>query len=157
MVMSEALAAEALKKFRVIYGTVRKHSRSMERACGVGGAQVWALAVIARRPGLRVTEFARELSIHPSTASNLLDKLERAGYVHRSRSADDHRVVELQLTEAGRALLARAPQPHSGVLTHALEQLPDSLLQRLIEDLRAVIDRMQVKDERAATQPLTDL
>ncbi|MFN3593220.1 MAG: MarR family winged helix-turn-helix transcriptional regulator [Thiobacillaceae bacterium] len=155
--MSKALAAEALKQFRVIYGTVRKHSRDMERACGVGGAQVWALAVLARRPGMRVTEFARELSIHPSTASNLLDKLERAGYVRRSRNAGDHRVVELHLTEAGQALLARAPQPHSGVLTHALEQLPDSLLERLIEDLQAVTERMQIKDERAATQPLTDL
>ncbi len=155
--MSEALAAEALKKFRVIYGTVRKHSRNMERACGVGGAQVWALAVLARRPGIRVTEFARELSIHPSTASNLLDKLERAGYVQRSRSADDQRVVELKLTEAGQAVLARAPQPHSGVLTHALEQMPASLLQRLIEDLQAVTERMQIKDEGAASQPLTDL
>lgn len=155
--MSETLAAEALKKFRVIYGTVRKHSRDMERACGVGGAQVWALAVLARRPGIRVTEFARELSIHPSTASNLLDKLERAGYVQRSRSADDQRVVELKLTEAGQAVLARAPQPHSGVLTHALEQMPASLLQRLIEDLQAVTEHMQIKDERAASRPLTDL
>lgn len=155
--MSETLAAEALKKFRVIYGTVRKHSRDMERACGVGGAQVWALAVLARRPGIRVTEFARELSIHPSTASNLLDKLERAGYLRRSRCAGDHRVVELFITEAGQALLARAPQPHCGVLTHALEQLPDSLLERLIEDLEAVTERMQIRDERAATQPLTDL
>ncbi|MCS6785739.1 MAG: MarR family transcriptional regulator [Thiobacillaceae bacterium] len=155
--MSEALAAEALRQFRLIYGAVRKHSREMERACGVGGAQVWALAVLARSPGLRVTELAQRLSIHPSTASNLLDKLERAGYVRRSRQAQDQRVVELSLTEAGRALLARAPQPWSGVLTHALEQLPEASLQRLVADLREVTGRLQVADARAAGKPLTEL
>jgi DNA-binding MarR family transcriptional regulator len=155
--MNEALAAEALKKFRIIYGAVRKHSRNMERACGVGGAQVWALALMARTPGLRVTQLARELSIHPSTASNLLDKLERAGLAERARNSADQRVVQLYLTEAGQKVLARAPQPHSGVLTHALEQLPEDVLRRLIEDLQAVTEHLQLADEAAAARPLTEL
>jgi len=155
--MNEALAAEALKKFRIIYGAVRKHSRNMERACGVGGAQIWAMALLARTPGLRVTQLARDLSIHPSTASNLLDKLERAGLVQRTRDSADQRVVQLYLTEAGEKVLARAPQPLSGVLTHALEQLPEDLLRRLIEDLHAVTDHLQVADAAAASKPLTEL
>ncbi len=155
--MNEALAAEALKKFRIIYGAVRKHSRNMERACGVGGAQVWALALMARTPGLRVTQLARDLSIHPSTASNLLDKLERAGLVERARNSTDQRVVQLYLTEAGQKTLAQAPQPHSGVLTHALEQLPEDVLRRLIEDLQAVTEHLQIADEAAAARPLTEL
>lgn len=155
--MNEALAAEALKRFRIIYGAVRKHSRNMERTCGVGGAQIWAMAIMARTPGLRVTELARALAIHPSTASNLLDKLERAGLVQRARSSEDQRVVQLHLTEAGQQVLACAPQPLSGVLTHALEQLPEELLQQLIENLQAVIDNLQVADDSAASKPLTEL
>lgn len=155
--MNEALAAEALKRFHIIYGAVRKHSRNMERTCGVGGAQIWAMALMARTPGLRVTQLARDLSIHPSNASNLLDKLERAGLVQRARSSEDQRVVQLYLTEAGQQVLARAPQPLSGVLTHALEQLPEELLQQLIEDLQAVTDNLQVADDSAASKPLTEL
>jgi DNA-binding MarR family transcriptional regulator len=155
--MNEALAAEALKKFRIIYGAVRQHSRNMERACGVGGAQIWAMATLARTPGMRVTQLARALSIHPSTASNLLDKLERAGLVRRERDSTDQRVVQLYLTEAGEKVLARAPQPLSGVLTHALENLPDEVLGRLIEDLKAIIDRLQVADDSAAAKPLSVL
>lgn len=155
--MNEALAAEALKKFRIIYGAVRKHSRNMERACGVGGAQIWAMALIAKTPGLGVTQLARALSIHPSTASNLLDKLERAGLIRRTRSSEDQRVVQLYLTEAGQEVLARAPQPLSGVLTHALERLPEAALRRLIEDLQAVTERLEVADESAASKPLTEL
>lgn len=155
--MNEALAAEALKRFRIIYGAVRKHSRNKERACGVGGAQIWAMALLARTSGLRVTQLARDLSIHPSTASNLLDKLERAGLVQRARSSEDQRGVQLYLTEAGQQVLARAPQPLSGVLTHALEQLPEKLLQQLIEDLQAVTDNLQVADDSAASKPLTEL
>ncbi|MGQ9686038.1 MAG: MarR family winged helix-turn-helix transcriptional regulator [Thiobacillaceae bacterium] len=155
--MNETLATEALKRFRIIYGAVRKHSRNMEKACGVGGAQIWAMAIMARTPGLRVTELARALAIHPSTASNLLDKLERAGLVQRTRDSSDHRVVQLNLTGAGQEVLARAPQPLSGVLTHALERLPDALLARLVEDLQAVIDRIQTADDSAASKPLTEL
>lgn len=155
--MNEALVSEALKRFRIIYGAVRKHSRNMERACGVGGAQIWAMALMARTPGLRVTQLARDLSLHPSTASNLLDKLERAGLVQRARNSEDQRVVQLYLTEAGQKVLARAPQPWSGVLTHALEQLPEAVLRRLIDDLRAVTDNLQVADESAASKPLTEL
>lgn len=155
--INETLTAEALRKFRIIFGAVRKHSRNMERACGVGGAQVWAMATIAKTPGLRVTQLARELSIHPSTASNMLDKLERAGLVQRTRAHADQRIVQLYLTEAGQRVLARAPQPVSGVLTHALEQLPEALLRRLIEDLQAITDRLQVADAYAASVPLTEL
>ncbi len=155
--MSNDLATDALRRFRIIFGAVRRHSHNMERACGVGGAQVWAMAVVARQPGIRVTQLAREMSIHPSTASNLLDKLERAGLVQRERASGDQRVVELYLTEAGEALLRRAPPPLSGVLTHALEQMPELLLARLVEDLQAVIDRMGVADAAAAARPLSEL
>jgi len=98
-----ALAArEALRQFRVIFGAVRQHFQAVEKACGVSGAQIWAMAALHQTPGMKVSELAQALSIHASTASNLLDKIEKSGLIRRERNSVDQRVVRLYLTDAGK-------------------------------------------------------
>ena len=155
--MSEQLPRDVLKKFRIIFGAVRQHFHAVEKACGVSGAQVWVMAALAEQPGMRVSQIADALSIHQSTASNLLDKVETAGLVRRSRSHKDQRVVELYLTEAGEVALAQAPMPFTGVLPHALEQLPSAVLERLNADLQAIIGQFEKADAHAAEKPLSEL
>ncbi len=151
------LAREALQRFRIVFGAVRQHFRAVEKACGVSGAQVWVLAALEESPGLKVSQLAKALSIHTSTASNLLDKVEAAGLIRRERSQQDQRVVHLYLTEAGTAALARAPRPFTGVLPHALGQLPEKVLVRLNADLQQVIAHMATADSKAAHKPLSEL
>lgn len=150
-------SAEALKKFRIVFSAVRQHFRAVEKACGVSGAQVWVMAILAERPGLRVTELARTLSIHQSTASNLLHKVEKAGLVKRTRSQRDQRVVELELTEAGATALSKAPKPYTGLLYYALGQMKDADLVLLNTSLDTLIGHMSNVDLTAADQPLSEL
>lgn len=152
-----AQATEALKKFRIIFAAVRQHFRAVEKACGVSGAQVWVLAALAGQPGMRVTELARQLHIHQSTASNLLHKTEKAGLVKRTRSQKDQRVVELDITEAGRAILDKAPKPYTGLLPYTLGLMSAADLAGLNEGLSKVIKHMIHVDETAAEQPLSEL
>lgn len=150
-------AAEALRQFRVIFGAVRQHFQAVEKACGVSGAQIWAMAALQQTPGMKVSELAQAMSIHPSTASNLLDKLEQAGLVRRERSSADQRVVTLQLTDAGQHALKNAPQPLTGILTHALGQLTDDALCRLNADLAELIAHMGAVNVRDAQKPLSGI
>lgn len=41
------LPLQVLKKFRIIYGTVRQHFREIERTCGVTGSQLWVMQEVA--------------------------------------------------------------------------------------------------------------
>ncbi|TAK41553.1 MAG: MarR family transcriptional regulator [Betaproteobacteria bacterium] len=148
---------EVLGAFRVIFGSVRRHFAWLESACGVGGAQIWALAVMAKRPGLRVGDLAEALSIHQSTASNLAERLIRQGLAKRRRDGGDQRVVHLELSARGRSLLKRAPRPLQGVLPDALERLPAGTLRRLKADLGVLVRSLHAKDDRAAYLPLADL
>lgn len=150
-------AHAALGKFRIIFGAIRQHFREVEKACGVSGAQVWVLATLAESPGLRVTELAEALSIHASTASNLLDKIEKSGLIRRERGTQDQRVVRLYLTQAGQSALAAAPKPFTGVLPHALNQLPPETLARLGADLDTLIGHMDLTNTRDAQKPLSEL
>lgn len=151
------LPLEVLKKFRLIFKAIQHHSLWVETCSGVTSAQLWAMSELASRPGSNVSDLARSMSIHQSTVSNLLDKLERKGLINRERKSLDQRVVTVQLTETGRELLAKAPAPQQGILQHALFQLPDESLRILATHLESLIREMAIKDEEAATQPLNPL
>lgn len=143
-----------LKQFRVVVGNVKEHYRDVERVTGVGGAQLWALWAVSAQPGLKVSDLARELAIHQSTASNLLDRLEKQGYLIRQREAGDQRKVSITLTKAGKAVVARAPGPAIGVLQHALLELDNPTLSALQKNLDALIDAIGVKRTAGAGTPL---
>lgn len=155
--MTNPLATETLKQLRIIISAVRQHFRALEEACGVSGAQIWILSAIAETPGITVSQLGKTLSVHVSTVSNMLDKLAKAGLVERLRREDDRRVVNLHLTAEGLAVLARAPQPLTGLVPHALENLPEPALVRLNEDLALLIQQMKYVDHDNADKPLSVL
>ncbi len=137
-------ALEALKLFRVIFKSANKHFHEIEKVAGIGGASLWALAEIADSPDLTVSGLAKAMTVHQSTASNLMDKLDAGGYILRTRSVEDRRVVHLSLTDKGRDVLAKAPPPYRGILPDALMRMnPESLalLNRTLVELIAGMDR----------------
>ena len=108
-------ALETLKLFRIIFKSANRHFHEVEKLAGIGGASLWALAEIMEADELKVSELAANMSIHQSTASNLLDKLESEGYITKVKSTLDRRVVYLKITDLGRQALAKAPLPHRGI------------------------------------------
>ncbi|WP_434811592.1 MarR family winged helix-turn-helix transcriptional regulator [Microbacterium sp. bgisy189] len=55
-----------------------------------------------------LSELADELAMEPATLSPLVKRLEAQGRVVRARRADDERVLDIGLTDTGRALRAQA-------------------------------------------------
>jgi len=142
-----------IRQLRVIIRALQGHSRNVERACGISAAQLWALWEVQLSAGLSVSELSRKLSVHPSTASNLLDKLEQGGLVERRRRERDQRIVRLFVTDAGRALLERAPAAPQGELNRALQEMEPGQLLGLEQALESVIARMASTEPRAGLQP----
>ena len=148
---------EVLKRFRLIFKSVQQHSQWVETHCGVTSAQLWAMWELSEKPGLKVTELAKTMSIHHSTASNMLDKLAKKDLIIRERISQDQRVVTVTLTEAGTKLINLAPSPPQGILQHSLFQLPENVLKSLAKDLDVLVKGMEIKDEDAAMLPLNPL
>lgn len=146
-----------MKQFRVIFRSIKKHSQFIEKKCRVSGSQLWALALVAETPGIRVTELAGKLSVHQSTTSNLIDQLAQKKLLRRERAASDNRVVKLYVTEAGEDVVRQAPQPLRGLLLDALEQLPAETLVHLNGSLGDLLQAMKSRDESAGGIPLTDI
>lgn len=150
-------AIAVLQQFRFIFKSAKKHFQWVEQETGISGSQLWALAQIASAPGLRVTELARALAIHQSTASNLVDKLVRRKLIRRERRREDQRVVQLFLTPRGKDIVAMAPKPYEGVLPDALMRLPQGDLGKLDGLLKSLARRMRVRDASGRRTPLADI
>ena len=75
---------------------------------GLTYTQYIVLLVLWEQDGISVSEIGEKLLLDNGTLSPLLKKMEQAGYVRRRRCREDDRVVEITLTEEGRALQEKA-------------------------------------------------
>lgn len=139
-----------VRSLRIVVQAKQAHSRWVEKQCGVSAAQLWAMWLLHERsgehtgqgPGLRVSDLSELMSIHPSTTSNMLDKLQRKGLIRRERATVDQRVVRLHLTAEGERLLEAAPQPPQGHVTQAIQRLSDAQLAALAGTLDTLVEAM---------------
>jgi DNA-binding MarR family transcriptional regulator len=149
-------AGRVLRQFRVVFNAIKVHFRQVESAAGIGGAQVWALSVIQARPGIGVSDLARAMDVHQSTASNLVKILLERAMVLSVKDTVDRRAHGLHLTAAGEAVLRAAPAPFAGVLPDALAGLDPRTLARLERDLEKLIAALQA-DRAGASVLMADL
>ena len=77
---------------------------------GLTYMQYIVLLVLWEKDGVSVTEIGEKLMLDNGTLSPLLKKMERAGYLERRRCREDDRVVEITLTDEGRALQEKAKE-----------------------------------------------
>lgn len=138
---------DVLQQLRVLFRNIQAHSRWVEKQCGVSAAQLWALWELQRAPGLRVSDLSRVLSVHQSTASNMLDKLEEKDLIRRERGGNDQRVVRLFVTDAGETVLEKAPEYARGAIMGALVKMPDPVIDELSDGLSQLISEMGINDD----------
>lgn len=149
-------AAQALRQFRVLFNAVSTHFRQVEQDTGLGGAQVWALSLIQKSPGLGVGGIAVGMDIHQSTASNLVKVLLKKELITLTKSDEDKRMVELRVTPEGKKALKKIPGPFEGVLPGALRQLDEATLSNLNRDLEKLV-LLLATDGAAGNIPLAHL
>jgi len=101
---------------------------------------------------LETRELARVLAVSRPAVVSATNTLERAGLVRRLRSADDRRLVTVELTPRGRALVARAQRA-----THDEERRLAAAFSR--EELRTLVrllGRMAAAVRDARPPAITD-
>ncbi|WP_430462221.1 MarR family winged helix-turn-helix transcriptional regulator [Thalassolituus sp. LLYu03] len=85
------------------------------------------------------------LVLDTGTMTPLLKRLEAAGLIERRRSADDERVVLVELTTAGRQLRSRAADVPASILCASHVSLDEAVALR--EELQGLIRRWSAPEE----------
>ncbi len=142
------------QQLRIVFKAIQAHSKRVESTCGLSSVRLWMLYEINNAPGIKVTVLASLLSIHISTCSNMLDKLEEKELIYRNRSKLDQRTVRLYLTNEGQAILAKAPSPPEGKLSSTLNKLSSAQIDELEKSLEFLVDTLQHDDKKAALTPI---
>ncbi|WP_206811626.1 MarR family winged helix-turn-helix transcriptional regulator [Paradesulfitobacterium ferrireducens] len=101
--------------------------------------QYWLLKRLNHRGPLTVGELATGLDITPSSVTIATKRLEKAGMVERRRLKGDERVVEVELTSAGKHIMEEWTKKQRRALTNLLKPLSPEEKGTLGELLRKVI------------------
>jgi DNA-binding MarR family transcriptional regulator len=112
--------------------------RLAERGEGVFAYQV--LSVLQRGGPCAQNELAESLGQHPAGISRLLDDIEEARLVRRTRDAADRRRLVVAITARGRGLLARHRPLVDAAVEHVLAPLARSERQTLRDLLWRMLD-----------------
>jgi DNA-binding MarR family transcriptional regulator len=94
--------------------------------------------------GVRMTDLSARLLVRTPSVSGVVTRLERLGLVRRHVSADDHRARRLQLTPAGRQLVARVLAGHAERMESLLAPLAAGQREDLARLLGRVADHLEV-------------
>jgi DNA-binding MarR family transcriptional regulator len=101
--------------------------------------QIGVILALASGRARSALELSREMSYDSGSMTRMLDRLEKKGFVRRTRSGADRRIVELRLTERGQDAAARLPAIGAAVLNEQLRGFSHTELDSLIAMLARVI------------------
>lgn len=144
--------SQVIDNLRRVFQAVGEFSRNAEAATGLTGPQLWAVKLLANSSPLKVSELARQMFLHPATMVGILDRLEGKGLVSRTRSTEDRRVVEIELTEQGKDVVFKAPEVAQLMLLKGLAALPEDVFCKAAEGMEIMVHLLGA--ENLTPQPL---
>ncbi|MEU6476367.1 MarR family transcriptional regulator [Streptomyces sp. NPDC047017] len=130
---------------------IRRRLRAGTTATRLRGAEVELLRLVEARPGVGVTEAAKELHLAGNSVSTLVNQLVRGGHLIRETDPADRRAARLLLTEAAGARLRDWRERRAALVHDQLDRLDEAdrdalraaipALRRLAENLHEEADR----------------
>jgi len=139
------LAEDVLHKFLQINRFLRQYARQMSEQ-GVRPMEMAILRFLLKTGPATVGQVQSYVYRSPGTTSTVIASLEEAGYVTRTRSTEDNRVVVVALTPAGRDLAENTPLGGIALLRQRLGDLEEARLHLLAEALAEIMRLMEVTD-----------
>jgi len=116
---------------------------------GISIGQMVLLRVLVHQGRATPKELAEALSVTTGNITGLLDKLEAAGLVTRTRSAEDRRVVHIDLTAKARQRFRKVQRAALDMLSEAFE----GWTQPQITQLQDLLERLSSNQRRAVAPP----
>ncbi|MGB5105920.1 MAG: MarR family transcriptional regulator [Candidatus Zixiibacteriota bacterium] len=129
---------------RLLQSVGRQQSQDFVRKYGITGQQLGALRIVALWPGISLGELSERLYLRISSVSGIVDRLEKRKYITRERNAVDRRVVNLNVTDAGRRVIRKTPLAGMGLLIHSINHLPTKQLQDILNGVRLLLKVIKV-------------
>jgi len=135
---------EALLQLLRTADTLWNASRAFFDQWNLSPSQFNVLSLLRSQPGgLSQTELSRELIMHRSNATGLVDRLEKRGLVQRQEVTGDRRAYRVVLTLAGTDLLQSILPKYYQRADEVWGDLGQAQVRRLVAELRTVAENAE--------------
>lgn len=127
---------------RDMVGASRELTGRMAAVMGMNANDMSAIGELTMNGPMGVADLARHLGIRSASATAMVDRLEQAGHVVRSRDDVDRRRVTVTETPAARQASFEAWAPTIGAIDDVCRDLDDSdraVVVRFLEDITAIL------------------
>ncbi len=152
--MKIKLQKEVLKHFREIFIQAKSELKDNVKKTGLSGAQLWIMQQVYNFNGISNAELAKNLTIHVSTCSLLVNKLIKKNLIEKNRDPKDERKIVLTLSPKGKQLMAKAPKSPEGAIPSTLKKLNIEELEELNTVLTKFAKKMKVHNKIYKDIPL---
>jgi len=106
-------------------------------------AQLKSLLIITGKGETNFSTLAQDLGVTPGDVTRIVERLESQGLVIRKPSPEDRRVIWLQATDKGRALLADLMESQTRHMVRILEYMSLDDLTSLLKGLSAFVHAVE--------------
>ena len=139
-------AEDIFRQFLAIQHHLRQYARQMDER-GIRPRDFSVLRFVMESGPVTIGDVQNYLVRSPSVASTVVAGLEKAGFVTRTRSTEDNRVVLVELTEQGRQFADDAPLGGLPLLRRKLKTLPTEQIETLEQAMNLLTNLLEMNDE----------
>jgi DNA-binding MarR family transcriptional regulator len=142
----EPFSDQVFHRFLALQHYLRRHARSLIDARGLTPRDLSVLRYLLESERATVGQVQAFVHKSPSTTSSLIAQLEERGYVTRTRSQEDNRVVIVELTATGQRIAENTPLGGLPLLRRRLGSLSEERLSEIHEVLNEIMHLMEATD-----------
>lgn len=140
----------SLIALRRIVRSTELFGKEIRQITGITPTQFRVLQIIAEQGLATAKAISTRMRVSQGTVTSLVDKLVREGLVVRQKSDLDRRQTDILLTEAGRQVLAEAPDPLQQRFVRKFAAMEDWEQAMLVASLERVAMMLDAEDMDAS-------
>ncbi|MFJ5265069.1 MarR family winged helix-turn-helix transcriptional regulator [Streptomyces sp. NPDC088387] len=128
---------------------IRRRVRAELPDARLRGAEVELLRLVAARPGIRISDAAKELYLAGNSVSTLVNQLAKDGWLVRETDPDDRRAALLRPTPAAEARLGDWRRRRAELVRNKVSRLDEAdkdALRAALPALRRLADTLREED-----------
>lgn len=137
---------EAEIRLRNIASTIKKNGRIILKNYKITSPQFVALQWVKEEGTLTIGELSNKISLAFSTTTDLIDRLEKKGFVKRVQDIEDRRVVRILMLDKGEKIINEVIKQRQDYLRIVLESFSTEEVVHLNELLYALDEQMNKVD-----------
>jgi DNA-binding MarR family transcriptional regulator len=123
------------RSLRHVAFIIKKRGRDILVDFGITTPQFAALLALRENPNITMGELCDKLFLACSTATDLVDRMEKNGFLERKRDSQDRRVIRLSISERGQQVISEVVAARRRYVSSILEKLDEEEISQLAQSL----------------------